>query len=201
MKTNNGTVCIDFDGVIHNTFDLVYPIAKKLHGFTPKQYKDMFDGNLYQHKKINEENSKTFFELSIPAFKNLQIEKHIREELLKIKLNYELFIVSSNAEEILNDYFLNNDIIHIFKKILGVETHKSKVEKFRSLKEEFGIDKNNSIFVTDTLGDILEANKADLNTIAVDFGFHERARLEKGNPLRIISDFRQLLPIIIDISE
>ncbi|MFA6105218.1 MAG: HAD hydrolase-like protein [Patescibacteria group bacterium] len=193
------SIIFDFDGVIHDTFDLVYPISQQIHGFTVEEYKDMFNGNLYLHEKINEQNSKEFIDLSVKAFKDLQIEKHIREELLKIKNKFELFIVSSNSELILNEYFENNNIIHIFKKVLGVETHRSKIEKFNALKNEYGIAKHNSIFVTDTLGDILEANKAGLNTIAVDFGFHDRTRLEKGNPLKIISDFRELLPEIIKL--
>lgn len=28
--------------------------------------------------------------------------------------------------------------------------------------------------------------------VAVDFGYHERERLEKGNPFAIVSDFREI---------
>ena len=53
--------------------------------------------------------------------------------------------------------------------------------------------------MTDTLGDILTANKIGINTIAVDFGFHKKERLKKGNPLKIISKFEDLLGLIKNI--
>lgn len=187
-------VIFDFDGVIHDTLDVVYPISKQIHGITMEEYKDLFNGNVYKNPIINEENSRLFLALQMESFRKLQIEDHIREELFKIKENYEMFIVSSNSEPILNEYFQNNGIMHIFSRVLGIETNKSKVEKFNILKNEHGIKDGNSVFVTDTLGDLLEANRAGIRSIAVDFGFHERERLERGNPYKIISDFRHLLP-------
>ena len=35
-----------------------------------------------------------------------------------------------------------------------------------------------------------------VKTIAVDFGFHERERLEKGNPFKIVSSFDEMLKVI-----
>jgi phosphoglycolate phosphatase len=188
------SVIFDFDGVIHDTLDVVYPISRQIHGITLEEYKDLFNGNVYKSPMINEENSRLFLAMQLESFRKLQIESHIREELLKINDGYEMFIVSSNSEPILNEYFENNGIIHIFKKVLGIETNKSKVEKFKILMNEYGVNGDNSIFITDTLGDILEANRAGIRSIAVDFGFHERERLEKGSPIKIISDFRHLLP-------
>ena len=49
------------------------------------------------------------------------------------------------------------------------------------------------------LGDLLEAHKAGIKSIAVDFGFHERERLEKGNPAKIISDFSELPEAIAEV--
>ena len=44
-----------------------------------------------------------------------------------------------------------------------------------------------------TLGDILEGHKAGVRTIAVDFGFHGRDRLEKGEPFKIVSSFEEVM--------
>ena len=62
--------------------------------------------------------------------------------------------------------------------------------------QKYDIDTSSCVFVTDTLGDILEANKLGIKTIAVDFGYHERARLERGNPFAIVSDFKEIRKII-----
>lgn len=62
--------------------------------------------------------------------------------------------------------------------------------------KDFDFKKDECIFITDTLGDILEANEVGIGTIAVDFGYHERKRLEKGNPLKIISKFEELIETV-----
>ena len=115
------------------------------------------------------------------------------EELAK---KYSLFIISSNQEEALNIYFQNNKFTHIFKEIMGAETHQSKVEKFKYLFEKYKLQSEDCVFVTDTLGDILEGNKAGIRTVAVDFGFHGRDRLEKGNPFKIVSSFDEVVKVI-----
>ena len=42
--------------------------------------------------------------------------------------------------------------------------------------------------------------RSSLPDPAVDFGFHERERLERDNPFKIISDFDELIPAIESIS-
>jgi len=34
--------------------------------------------------------------------------------------------------------------------------------------------------------------KVNVKTIAVDFGFHDRKRLEKGHPFKIVSNFKEM---------
>ena len=196
------TVIFDFDGVIHDTFEIALKINRlQFPGLSAEAYKDKFNGNLYRslnpqnetakHAKYNE-----FFKLQAEEFRYLKIEESIKAELLKMKKKRELFIVSSNQEKTLKDYFRENQPEGLFKEILGFETHTSKIHKFTMLIDTYGLTRENCIFVTDTLGDILEANNVGLRTIAVDFGFHERSRLEKGNPLKIVSRFEDIFPII-----
>lgn len=180
----------DFDGVIHDTLDLAYKINKQIFPkITMEQYKDFFNGNFYDNGKITSAVRKKFFKLQRQEFKYLQIERKIKNELLVLKNEFDLFIITSNEEKILDIYFENNGIAHIFKNILGVETHYSKEEKFKLVLKESGLRKKECLFITDTLGDLLEAGKAGIKSIAVDFGFHEREKLELGNPLEIVSDF------------
>ncbi len=194
-------IIFDFDGVIHDTFDLGYKINKQLTNLSKEEYKDMFNGNIYKHKALTPEAIKEFFELQNEQYKTLKIEQKIKVELEKLKKIYDLFIVSSNMEETIKNYLGNNDITHIFKEVLGMESHHSKKEKFRLLMDKHDLHEHDSIFVTDTLGDILEANQIGLPTIAVDYGFHERGRLLRGNPIKIISDFAELLPLAASIQE
>lgn len=194
-------IIFDFDGVIHNTLELSFNINKIIFpGLTINEYKDFFNGNCYEHEKITPENSKKYFKMQEQEFKKLKIERKIKNELIKMKDKFDLFVVSSNSGMTLNNYFDNNDTLHIFTEVLGVESHKSKIEKFKLLMEKYDLNSDNCIFVTDTLGDILEANKVNLRTVAVDYGFHEKERLEQGKPLMILSDFKELLPAINKIN-
>jgi len=189
-------IIFDFDGVIHDTFDIAYSINKIIYNdLSTKEYRDFFNGNIYGHKKITKEASNKYFELQEKAFNGLIIREDIKEELLKLKEKYELFIISSNRKMVLEKYFKDNDVL-VFREILGADESESKVEKFKILfnKYDFGVD--DCVFVTDTLGDLLEANKVNVKSIAVDFGFHDRRRLEKGFSCEIISRFKDILPVV-----
>lgn len=192
------TIIFDFDGVIHDTFELAYKINIDIFGknLTKERYRDFFNGNLFESADVNEKDNDKFFKLQNEAFKYLKIDEDIRKNLEKLSKSHPLFIISSNQEEALNTYFQNNNFIHIFKEILGSETHKSKVEKFKYLFEKYNIKADDCIFVTDTLGDIMEGNKVGVKIIAVDFGFHKRDRLEKGKPFKIVSNFDEILETI-----
>ena len=116
----------------------------------------------------------------------------MRDFLERLRRRWRLHIVSSNREGALAVYLRNNDLEHIFEEVLGLETDKSKVRKFKLLFEKHGFSNRDCLFVTDTLGDIREAHQVGVETIAVDFGFHDRARLSKGAPSAIVSDFDEL---------
>ncbi len=191
-------IIFDFDGVIHDTFDLAYKINVEIFGdtFTEENYRDVFNGNIFKNTDFNEKDNDKFSKLQKEAFKYLKIDENIKNNLEKISKEYMLFVISSNEEGTLKMYFQNNNFTHIFKEILGLETHRSKVKKFEYLFEKYGIKVDDCIFVTDTLGDILEGNKVGIRTIAVDFGFHKRDQLEKGKPFKIVSNFDEILEAI-----
>lgn len=193
------TIIFDFDGVIHDTFDLVYDYHKKKHPESSKEkYRSYFDGNILERrdKKFNKEAHYKFKEFEFEAFKELRLEREIREEIEELNKNYDLYIISSNSIKNLNLYFENNNFTNIFKDILAEETHKSKVEKFKILFAKYNLTPESCIFITDTLGDILEARKVGVKSIACTFGFHDKARLEKGKPFKIISDFKEIRKVI-----
>jgi len=106
-----------------------------------------------------------------------------------------LYIISSSQEKAI-DKFLDHNNLNYFDEILGTDFHRSKVEKFKYLLNTYTLKPNEVVFVSDTLGDILEAKKVHIKTIAVDYGFHDIERLKRGDPFRIVSNFEGLLKII-----
>lgn len=186
-------IIFDFDGVIHDTFEIAYKLDRQLiPDLTRDDCRDLFMGNLFEDKRITPEFLEKFHELQENVYKGLRIEEKIKNHLLDLKKKFRLFIVTSNKEAALKHYFDNNQLHNFFEDILGLETHKSKKEKFRVLLDRYRLNKGECIFVTDTLGDLIEANHFGLKAIAVDFGFHSKQILEKGRPLAIISDLSEI---------
>lgn len=191
-------IVFDFDGVIADTYDYNFNIFSKINkNLDHETFKAHHDSNVYENPKVEFKNGdiEKFFK---EYFDNIQtIDAIIEDEILKkLSEKYNLYIISSNFEKNINRFLESKSLNSYFTKILGVETHKSKVEKFKILFNETCLIKENFNFITDTLGDVLEGNKAGVKTVAVDFGYHERERLEKGQPFRIISSFEELEEIL-----
>lgn len=76
-------IIFDFDGVIHDTFDLAYKInveisEKKL---SKDNYRDFFNGNIFERTEIDEENARKFYKLQNEAFKYLRLDDKIKINL------------------------------------------------------------------------------------------------------------------------
>jgi phosphoglycolate phosphatase len=117
------------------------------------------------------------------------------EDVQYLKKLGALHIISSTKEESIKK-FLKYNKLNYFDEILGYDFHKSKVEKFKYLLNKYNLKSDEVVFVSDTLGDILEAAEVNIRTIAVDYGFHDTDRLKKGNPLKIVSNLDELLKVL-----
>jgi phosphoglycolate phosphatase-like HAD superfamily hydrolase len=192
-------ILFDFDGVLHNTFDAHLEKIRAFSGYplTEQEYRDMHMGNFHGHSvdALREVDWLAYRDFVRKHFSNLVMDNAVKETLLALRETLDLFIVSSGGENVIRGYLEKNGASEFFREILGREFHTSKIEKFQHIFRQHGFESNDSVYVTDTLGDILEAREAGLDSIAVDFGFHPRETLEKGNPYMIISDFRDLITI------
>jgi len=195
-------IVFDFDGVLVDSFLACYiPASMKYENLSPEEYKTWFLGNIYEtkaNKKIKDTNfdyAGTYFSI----LSSLKMEQNVIDTLKKLSGSYRLFINTSSPRKYIHDYLKKYSLDEAFVEIMGVEISKSKVEKFEYLFNRYKLKDTDLIFVTDTVGDILEANQVNVKTIAVEFGFHEREMLEKGNPFKIISNFNDLTSLLVEI--
>jgi phosphoglycolate phosphatase-like HAD superfamily hydrolase len=187
----------DFDGVVSDSMDFHYQAIQKFSGIS-LSYEDfagMHDGNFFAHtlpkfRNVDWEGYKSFV---FSEQQNLVIQEECRDFFEIVASRLSVFIVTSGGERNVSAFLENNCVRGLFQEILGLETSLRKVEKFRSILSRHGFALDEVVFVTDTLGDILEAAEVGIRTIAVDFGFHDRQRLERGNPYRIVSSFEEIL--------
>jgi len=188
-------IIFDFDGVIIDNYEQHYQLSsKKIRDITREEHKKLFEGNIHiEREKLKDRD--TGFDL-LKEFSDSKktdfIKQNVKDILKNLSSKYTLGIITSGYEYGINDFLINNDIQEIFSFIYGYETNKIKKYKFERVLIDFNLNKDEVIFITDTLGDILEANEVGIKTIAVDFGFHEKERLQKGNPLFIVSTFQEL---------
>jgi phosphoglycolate phosphatase len=189
-------IVFDFDGVIGDTFDILLSLSYKHATNNPSQedFLAHHDGNVFEEPKMTFDIEKLhlFYSEYTEQISSSHLQASI-EPITRLAQNFNLYINSSNREAGLFNALKHADIFDCFKKVMGAETHKSKIAKFQMIFEEYGATTEDAIFVTDTLGDIKEAEKIGLKTIAVTFGFHSRERLAQGNPYKIVDSWDEIV--------
>ncbi len=194
---NKKIIIFDFDWVIIDSFEFH---RKKIEKFANikldiQTYKDMHNWNFFCSipEEIKHINWSKYVKYIYKDIILLKIDNKIKDTLIKLNNKYKLHIISSTRSKNIKDFLIKNKIDYIFCEILGWDIHNSKIEKFKMIFEKYNINSEKCVFVTDTLWDILEANKVWVKTFAVDFGYHDRKTLQKANPYKIVSSFDELL--------
>jgi phosphoglycolate phosphatase-like HAD superfamily hydrolase len=99
-----------------------------------------------------------------------------------------LIIVSSASSVIISNFLEKENLAPCFKEILGYDFHSSKVVKINYLLDKYSVSPLNAVFITDTLGDVREANECNVSSIGVTWGLHKEHTLKIGNPKMIIEN-------------
>jgi phosphoglycolate phosphatase len=184
----------DFDGVIADTHDINWALSQEHdETATHEDFLAHHDGNVFAEPKIKFKPETVH--LFYSEYRKRLTGSHLEQALNPLRRfgeTYSLYIISSTSEEVIKEVLEQCGILNLFARVMGEETHRSKVEKFRMLMQSEDINPENSIFVTDTLGDIKEAHKVGIRTIAETFGFHNRERLQQGNPFRIADSWEEI---------
>jgi phosphoglycolate phosphatase len=100
-----------------------------------------------------------------------------------------------------NAYMKNTDpllkkagIFELFDMVATRDLHDKKSEKFQLIDQHYSAGTADTLFITDTIGDIREAAKAHIPTIAVTWGAHTREHFEGES-------FDNLIDIVDSVEE
>lgn len=193
----NKVLIFDMDGVLFDTI----PYAEKVYleghpGMTSEMYKSLHTGNFH-------EESKKFIHLKKEETEEEKEKRNIA--YAKKKSTTPMFV---GVEELLNDLHdsgfllvLNTNaydrnclplleksgIKNLFDLIATAEFSKSKVEKFKLIKEKYNIDNDNILFITDSLGDVKEAGVSGIPTVAVTWGVHDESFFNKEKYYNLVA--------------
>jgi phosphoglycolate phosphatase len=185
------SIIFDFDGVIVDSFAACLQLTQSYYpDISAAEYRALFTGNIYESLSKREGKPAKFnafaqyAELVLPIAPLSGIH-----ELFDSLSGSELAIVSSTDSAPIRDYLAKYGLSKYFSQVLGGDVATSKVLKLESIKTR---STGKLIFVTDTLGDIKEATKAGIVTIAVTWGFHDRELLATGKPYAIVDNIADL---------
>lgn len=203
----NKVIIFDFDGVIVNSCQLSYEINREQYSnVTYSELQNWSEGNIYSKKLIDEmkdEDEIYFFEQYQRRIVEL-IPVEGMEKVVK-ELNrqgYKLIIVSSADEDAIGNYLKTHNLDRYFVEIMARKTHKSKVEKFKMVFKKYKIKANETLIITDSVGDVKEAHEVKMKAIGVTWGIHEKERLENNGvdfiaekPSEILVGIEQILAL------
>ncbi len=198
-------VIFDFDGVLVNTLNFSFAIHKNLNNdLTWEKFQDFSNGNFHDGigKAMKEESytiPNNWDELYDSNIKKLTISDVLNNSIKFLSQTNHLVVVSSSGSNSIANFLVKEKVREYFEDILGADVSRSKIVKINYVLEKYKIKPTDAVFITDSLGDILEGNKCGILSIGVTWGTHSRETLSKGNPVAIIDDPRDLVNIIVDV--
>lgn len=193
-------IFFDFDGVIYQNFDISYElILMEFPDLAKEEYINWFSGNVYesinryagrQIEVLDEQYWSAYLNkmMSIQPFRGIAgvIEGFYKQGKI-------LLIVSSSRTAEIKQILEKDNLHQYFTDILGADKGESKTAKIGSALKEYNCLPEETIIITDTSGDIEEAEKVGVKAIAVSWGYQSAKTLIKSNPLNIIHSANELV--------
>lgn len=194
-------ILFDFDGVIVDSFPFCYRIIHTRDDITEEEYRARFEGNINDapKKPVQATASITPFDFFGQYTKELLIQQPNQEivpVIQKLAQAQTLIIISSTISPPIASFLELHNLKQYFKEILGNDVEKSKVKKIQDVLLRYSLQPSETVLITDTLGDIKEANQCGVKSIAVTWGFHSKERLEKGQPYKIINSPSEIIEAV-----
>jgi phosphoglycolate phosphatase len=197
-------VIFDFDGVIFNTEEPVFRMLKKLlrkHGLkikTDEELKELWKLNFYksiEQRGIKGKQLDKFKKECEDELRNMHMHvfHKIPPTLAELSKHYYLAVISSNFKNILISNLKKRKLLGYFSAVVGADVIESKTRRLEKVLNIFKIKPSEAVYIGDTAGDIKEAKKVKMKTMAVTWGFHSRQTLKKEKPTFIASKPEQII--------
>lgn len=203
-------IVFDMDGVLFDTEEVAANYFVKVYpGLSKETCKELLCGNFHDEllklnpEKIPEtEEDEERRKLQYSEEKSKSPMYLGAKELLEYlhKENYILILNTSAWNRNCLPMLERTNITSLFDFLATAEVSKSKVEKFKMIQEKYQVQKEDMLFITDTLGDVREAEIAGVPTVAVTWGAHNQGyfeREEHTNLAGIIHTFDELKSFIL----
>jgi len=202
-------IIFDMDGVLFDSNIIAEKNMQYLYpSLTKEIHKEILTGNFHEElekltisKRLETAEEKEVRQLQYSKDKSqVLMYKGAKELLNDLKAQgYTLILNTSALNRNCLPLLENSQIKDIFDFWATAEVSKSKVEKFKMIENKYMVGKNDMLFITDTLGDIREADIAGIPTIAVTWGAHDRIYFNRephDNLINIVDSMSDLRAFI-----
>jgi phosphoglycolate phosphatase len=193
---DNEILLFDFDGVIVDSIKLCFSLLKRsLPDLDYFKWQKWSEGVVLEEMKayVTEPIQKKYFEDYRRGIMAVAPVPGVPEVLKRLAAAYHVLIISSSSSEAIDAYLVKYGLRRYISGIFGFEDGESKAEKIKMIIKANDIQPVKALMVTDTLGDVIEANSAGAKVLAVTWGMHEYKQLLKGTPALIIAKPEEII--------
>jgi len=199
----------DFDGVLVDSLDVYEVVVRQcLEEIgrpiiqTRADYLTLYQDNFYG------EIARRGVDLSAFLAVLAKIRPHIDTSLIKplpamapvlltLAQRHRLMLISSNSTEVIQVLLTRMDVSECFEAVMGADFLLNKTEKIVHAQNSSGFAHENIYYVGDTAGDIREARRAGIKSVAVTWGWHDRSTLEAVSPDFLIDTPQALFSLLM----
>jgi HAD superfamily hydrolase (TIGR01509 family) len=176
-------IIFDFDGVIIDSWEHSYKRnVRDWPHMKPHEHKSLFNGNIHEEiEKMppsvvdKEETQRWLAAEYFPQKMSLPLFEGIHEVIKKLSKKNTLVINTSATSTSTKEYLKGKEMDAFFDAIYGMEFSKDKIKKFKQILKDYDVRPEDCIFVTDTVGDVLEAQHCSISSLAVTYGYQDRS--------------------------
>ncbi len=185
----------DFDGVIVDTLGISYGITTEVNSeISLPEYQQLFNGNISEAVKnmVAPKLHPDFHGRYKEETRTLVVPENIRELLKRLSARFTLAIISGSQTSTIKDIIEREGVADCFSDVLGYDVDSSKVVRIKMMLDQYGVEPNQTIFITDTSGDVYEAHECGVSSIAVTWGFQSRNTLADAKPFLFVESVAEL---------
>lgn len=191
----------DFDGVLVNTIDMSFGVSQRMDAqMTHERYLLNHEGNVFKMFNATRDAISNFFTEYQQGLRRHEMSADLIELVKTLAERHQLMIISSTPSPIISSYLEGINMRHYFGAILGGDIDPDKSKKIRMACAQTACTPQDTLFITDTLGDIKEANRVNAPTIGVAWGLHPPETLQRGNLAALVNTPAELLVAIRELS-
>ena len=185
----------DFDGVLVDTLGLSYGINSEVDkDLKLEEYTALFNGNIHAafEKEGSPKGHPNFHERYAEESRKIIVPEEIKLLLKKLSETFRMAVISGSLTSSIVSVLEREGVKDCFSDILGYDVDPSKVVRIKTLLKKYSIKSDDTVFITDTAGDVYEATECGVPSIVVTWGFQSKETLAEAIPMAYAETVPQL---------